>query len=223
MTVLTSLQKALTLKPIEGNHHHHKRGSSQSQRSTCTSSTVSSLAFSVVSVTNDNTANDSTSNHNPEKSCLRVRTQALSLERSYGIDKDTDTDDSRFLGEQKNHVTLTTIQMHHHEVMLGDHPSVSSGPPLTIDWNPFESFTLDLDNYEMCHRQHRAKDSILIPAVVREACLRDRYARSELVKTIATVRKLKEDRRRSASDGKLWRRLLSMTGQFNCNKKSNGQ
>jgi hypothetical protein len=71
-----------------------------------------------------------------EKSCLKVSTHALSLERIYGTD--------RKYADTVQAVAWSTVEIHSHEVILGDHPSVSSGPPFTIEWTAFESVTVSV-------------------------------------------------------------------------------
>ena len=44
-------------------------------------------------------------------------------------------------------VRFGTIEIQEHAYVLGDHPSVSGGVPLTIDWNPQSSLTIDFEVY----------------------------------------------------------------------------
>jgi hypothetical protein len=41
-----------------------------------------------------------------------------------------------------------TVEIHHHKLILGDHPSVSEGIPLTLDWSVEYSEAIDLDAHE---------------------------------------------------------------------------
>jgi hypothetical protein len=151
----------------------------------------------------------------PQKpSCLKVSTHALSLKRAYGTDITVTT-------LSKPAVTWSTVEIHSHAVILGDHPAVSSGPPFTIEWTAFESVTLTLAEYEdkcnthiNCTKADAAADddnsqrhrfsssgSILIPNTAREAWLRkEGYSRKEMEITSQEIRRIKERRRSSARD-----------------------
>jgi hypothetical protein len=147
------------------------------------------------------------------KSCMKVSTHALSLERAYGTDRKHDV--------AVQAVAWSTVEIHSHEVILGDHPSVSSGPPFTIEWTAFESVTLTVSAHEdECntnrntpntdtdadlHHRFSYSGNIIIPNAVREAWLRHQgYSRKELEITTRAIRKIKEDRRSSAKDGRGW-------------------
>ena len=45
-------------------------------------------------------------------------------------------------------VSFGDIEIRSHEIILGDNPGVSGGPPLTIDWEPFELSACSVDEYE---------------------------------------------------------------------------
>ena len=48
---------------------------------------------------------------------------------------------------KRSSVRFDTIEIQEHAYVLGDHPSVSGGVPLTIDWKPQSSLTIDFDLY----------------------------------------------------------------------------
>ena len=48
---------------------------------------------------------------------------------------------------KQSSVRFDTIEIQEHAYVLGDHPSVSGGVPLTIDWNPQSSLTIDFEVY----------------------------------------------------------------------------
>lgn len=61
-------------------------------------------------------------------------------------------------------VAFSTVEIHHHKLILGDHPSVSDGVPLTLDWS-VESITeaMDLETHEQYRiscplRRHRREN-----------------------------------------------------------------
>ena len=50
-------------------------------------------------------------------------------------------------GRQKS-VRFDTVEIREYAYVLGDNPSVSAGPPLSIDWEPQDEFTIGFDEYE---------------------------------------------------------------------------
>ena len=52
-------------------------------------------------------------------------------------------------------VAFSTVEIHHHKLILGDHPSVSDGVPLTLDWSVEYTEAIDLDSHEQ-NRQCRS-------------------------------------------------------------------
>jgi hypothetical protein len=141
-----------------------------------------------------------------EKTCLKIPTQALSLKQAYGSDMDTTL---------PNHipthaVAWSTIEIKSHEVMLGDHPSVSSGPPITIQWDAFKSVKVTVAEYEEYNPSHRSSVALLIPKAVREDWLRNQgYSRRELETAIRATHGNKKGRLSNAADGRGWSKLFT--------------
>jgi hypothetical protein len=77
-------------------------------------------------------------------------------------------------------VSFGSVSIHSHQVILGDNPSVSGGPPLTLDWKAFESTTVDLEAYESYFdeddgnkRRRRTYAELRIPQGRREKIIRE--------------------------------------------------
>ena len=52
-------------------------------------------------------------------------------------------------GSRSCRITFSTVNVHHHELICGDNPSVSDGVPLQLDWNKSNaSEVFDIDTYE---------------------------------------------------------------------------
>ena len=118
----------------------------------------------------------------------------------------------------KHVVAWSTVEINSHEVMLGDHPSVSSGPPITIKWDAFESVKLTVAEYEECNPSHRSSGALLIPKAVREDWLRNQgYSRRELETAIRAINENKKGKLSSAAYGRGWSKL------FTRNKIAHGQ
>jgi len=111
-------------------------------------------------------------------------------------------------GQNNNTVSFGSIQIHSHRLILGDNPSVSSGPPVTVDWKPFLSGTYDLDEYEKQKPEPRGKEAMILPRSVREELLRNEgFSRGEMKVATEEVAKIRQQRLKSSNDGKLIRKF----------------
>ncbi len=141
-----------------------------------------------------------------ETSCMKVATQVLSLERAYGKYNASSTT----LTKHAAAITWAAVEINSHEVMLGDHPYVSSGPPITIEWDAFQSVKLTVAKYEECNPHHRSRGALLIPKAVREDWLRNQgYSRRELEIAIRSIHENKKGRLSNAADGRGWSKLFT--------------
>jgi hypothetical protein len=108
--------------------------------------------------------------------------------------------------ERKVHWGDVTISQH--EIILGDNPAVSSGPPVTISWQAFDTVTLPIDIYEAGFaeqpRARRTKEQILIPKQLREDWIRQSSAhgasRREIKEVVAAMDLIRKQRQQSAKD-----------------------
>jgi len=104
-------------------------------------------------------------------------------------------DDFRVIRAKR--VSFDFIQIREYEQVLGDNPSVSSGPPLSIGWKFCqESATYAIDDYESLHPQRRASSELRIPAEVRKATLMNEFGFSEkdIKESCAEVNRVKVKR-----------------------------
>eukprot|EP00547_Thalassionema_nitzschioides_P016827 CAMPEP_0194239352 /NCGR_PEP_ID=MMETSP0158-20130606/5843_1 /TAXON_ID=33649 /ORGANISM="Thalassionema nitzschioides, Strain L26-B" /LENGTH=335 /DNA_ID=CAMNT_0038973807 /DNA_START=372 /DNA_END=1379 /DNA_ORIENTATION=- len=82
---------------------------------------------------------------------------------------------------------------------LGDNPSVTLGPPLTIEWEHFDSLTTSLDDYELKRGPSRNRASYKIPYILREQILRYvGFGRAELHEASIEIAETKRGRLSSA-------------------------
>jgi hypothetical protein len=133
-------------------------------------------------------------------SCLKIRTLADSLEQPYRTSSNVRICDLTTTSTKS--VSFGHVEIHSHAIVLGDNPSVSCGPPLTMKWKAFDNQTLTLDDYEQHRPDRRLRDAMVIPRMVREDWLRNAgFARSQLRDSIASLAKIKQQRLRSARDG----------------------
>ena len=113
-----------------------------------------------------------------------------------------------FNGVNNKSVSFGSIQIYSHSFTLGDNPSVSSGPPVAMDREPFESGTFDLDEYEKEKPEPRRKEAMILPRSVREELLRNEgFSRGETKIATEEASKIRKQRLKSSNNGKLIRKL----------------
>lgn len=64
----------------------------------------------------------------------------------------------------KRNISFSTLEIRHYEMILGDNPGGSSGPPLSLGWNYDEDQTkvLDMEDYEQTREARRKVDQLHI-------------------------------------------------------------
>jgi len=135
------------------------------------------------------------------RGCLKHRTQYCSLKQPY-----------RCATASSKSVTFGRVEIHEHEIQLGDNPSVSKGPPITLQWRARQTDVISVEEYEQSKPPSRCKHEMLLPRFVREDMLRHQgYSRSELKEAVEAVKKIQENRSKSAEDGKIWQKLRRAT------------
>lgn len=97
--------------------------------------------------------------------------------------------------EKKKSVSFDSITVNEHQVILGDNPSVSSGPPLSLAWKSHSECVCTVNDYEERRPTRRTKETMLVPRNIREEWLRNAgYARSQFVETERVLNKIKRGR-----------------------------
>lgn len=146
--------------------------------------------------------------------CLKHLTQEQSLRHRYGTTRtssSTSDDGAQQEEPPRRTVSFDTVTFSSHAVCLGDNPSVSSGPPIAIEWKSFETSEYDVDNYESTKLLPREKAQMLVPKSLREEWLRSNgHTRSEIAQTVKEVQKVKARRRQSSNDGAMKDKLCRM-------------
>lgn len=108
-------------------------------------------------------------------------------------------------------VSWNTVQFRTYETILGDNPSVSVGPPISLGWKyDVASNTIaSIDDYEDRRVGRRSKEQLLVPWAARERCLMDSgYSRSEISDAVKDLMKVKQSRQQNARKGWLERGIL---------------
>ena len=104
---------------------------------------------------------------------------------------------------KKKKVRFSTVEIRKYEIILGDNPAVSKGPPITIDWKPFARTILRVDTHIKMNPRRRLKPKeMVLPLFHRDLLLKNSgYSRNDLLEATkqcniikgqrsATVRKL---------------------------------
>uniref|UniRef100_A0A7S4SVU6 Uncharacterized protein n=1 Tax=Ditylum brightwellii TaxID=49249 RepID=A0A7S4SVU6_9STRA len=60
-------------------------------------------------------------------------------------------------------VSFSRVDIRLFTIDIGDNPSVSSGPPLTISWDHFDEHHVDIDEFESHHPADRNRLALLVP------------------------------------------------------------
>lgn len=98
-------------------------------------------------------------------------------------------------------VSFTVVEVREYPRILGDSPSVSSGPPISISWKYDEKATLSVpvEEWERIRDgDRRTKQEIRVPEDIRRAWLIDAgYSGSEMQRVINDIAKDKKHRRSS--------------------------
>jgi hypothetical protein len=91
-----------------------------------------------------------------KKGCLKIKTQTESLKKTVS----SSTDDRS--------VFFSTLEIRTYPLRLGDNPSISSGPPLTISWDSEgDPLVVELEDYEESRPTRRSRKDLIVPKLVR--------------------------------------------------------
>lgn len=80
--------------------------------------------------------------------------------------EDSTGNDCRVMNKKSKGVFFAFVHVREHCRILGDHPSVSSGPPISLSWEIESDEMFSVDMYENV-RYRRSKHEFLVPAAIR--------------------------------------------------------
>jgi len=191
---------ALSSPSKRGIFSKYKRSSSHDGISL--SQSISNSAPTILIHTNDDSNNsNSTSNpliQRPIVSCMSSRTLTESLHKGKSSTKGRPRSNSaKTMGCS---VSFANVNIREYERILGDNPSVTSGPPLGIGWrHTTEPLVVNINDYEDGKGLPRASSEYLVPRAVRESLIRDHagVSRREIATVVRTVNKEKAQRRKT--------------------------
>ena len=104
-------------------------------------------------------------------------------------------------------VSFSDVEVRSHEIILGDNPAVSKGPPLTIDWDAFKSTMCSVDKYEQDVREptncnytyHEIAHEMKMPSPVRFDLLSRTTPIKDIAKRMREANEVKKKRAETRS------------------------
>jgi hypothetical protein len=144
----------------------------------------------------------------PLKSCMVIKTQKNSTQLQWEETKIGTKPEFRSCSSGKSDViknkpltvTFTDVEIRSHPIILGDNPAVSSGPPLTIDWDPSAVSVCAIDDYEKERQDHiRGFLEMKMPAEIRFQLLSQSHRTTEIAKRSKEMRNLRRQRLETTS------------------------
>jgi len=102
----------------------------------------------------------------------------------------------------RKNVSFHTIEIREHRRALGDNPSVSQGPALSLDWESCEAGACSVDDYERHRPPRRCKSELAVPREIRERILRHEagVSRGEMAAANRQTEKIRQSRRKHSHD-----------------------
>lgn len=95
-------------------------------------------------------------------------------------------------------VSFKNVEIREYPITIGDNPSVSTGPPITIGWEPQDEQVADIDEYESHRPIRRQSSEMAVPKVLREDIILNAGVSAEdLTKFTRDVTLLRRQRRRT--------------------------
>jgi hypothetical protein len=103
--------------------------------------------------------------------------------------------------KSNRHVSFAHLIIREYELGLGDHPCVSSGPPVSIGWTfiPETQSCITVDEYESSRPPRRSPSQMVMPRALRESLLSDivEYSPKDIQEAIRKARKVKVQRQQT--------------------------
>lgn len=103
--------------------------------------------------------------------------------------------------DERGRVSFNKISIREYPRTLGDNPSVSVGPPLTLDWD-YNTAVFSIEDYEANRPERRTKENLVLPRNLRVNILKYEcgISRSEMAESIRKVNAVKANRRQTANN-----------------------
>jgi len=90
----------------------------------------------------------------------------------------------------KRNVRFSDVSVRFYACQLGDNPTCSVGPPISLSWTYVSDISISVDEFEKTKRHTRKLDELIIPAFTRIKMLRrNGYSLQEILNTVSEIRK----------------------------------
>jgi hypothetical protein len=134
-------------------------------------------------------------------SSMKIVTLDESLHSKYG-DKSRLSIKSAPATLPSHHIRWDCVQIREYARCLGDNPSCSSGPPVSIGWDYSDNTVVSLDKYEENRPPRRTNGQMLLPRSVRQEMLLKEWEvpRSQIASAVRTNIKVKNQRRQTVNN-----------------------
>mmetsp|Transcript_31396 Transcript_31396/g.66872 ORF Transcript_31396/g.66872 Transcript_31396/m.66872 type:complete len:256 (-) Transcript_31396:229-996(-) len=120
-------------------------------------------------------------------------------------DRDCPSRHSCEITESKRHISFHQVTVRDYDMVLGDHPSCSYGPPVTLGWHYIEYEPLDLNEYEYHHARRRPLRALMLNYYRRMNILGVENSVAELKKATKEVNRTKLQRAITRKFSPCWR------------------
>mmetsp|Transcript_4086 Transcript_4086/g.6430 ORF Transcript_4086/g.6430 Transcript_4086/m.6430 type:complete len:673 (-) Transcript_4086:101-2119(-) len=103
--------------------------------------------------------------------------------------------------ENKKRVRFNAIQIRDYERIVGDNPSCTAGPPLSIGWKYGTTTVIDVNSYEQARPYRKSSVRLILPREEREALLLNWGASfHDIVESVRGNIKVKNQRRQTVTN-----------------------
>ena len=87
-------------------------------------------------------------------------------------------------------VCFSDVSFRFYTCQLGDNPTCSVGPPISLSWTYITDISISVDKFEKTKKHPRKLDELIIPAFTRIKMLRrNGYSLQEILNTVSEIRK----------------------------------
>ena len=95
------------------------------------------------------------------------------------------------------HVTFQNIEIRNYDITLGDNPSCTYGPPVSLDWHYAKAQNMPLDDYEKARGTRRKSNQMQMNALYRRRMLTKDFTVDEMQMVECETRKIRNGRERT--------------------------
>ena len=90
----------------------------------------------------------------------------------------------------KRSVRFSDVSFRFYTCQLGDNPTCSVGPPISLSWTYITDISISVDKFEKTKKHPRKLDELIIPAFTRIKMLRrNGYSLQEILNTVSEIQK----------------------------------